>query len=148
MNDVRALEHDRPPTPLDRTRILWLSFAIAMPPLLWNLQILVLSAFANYACFPGDEPLASPAPRMFWVHMLEYGADAIAILITLAAGWTAMHYFRLSREQIRAHSDAGSRWNLDRLCFMALAGMLSAGGFLGAVIFETIASIIMSPCAG
>ncbi len=148
MTNIEALEHDRPPTPLDRRRFLWLVLAIGLPPLLWNLQLLVLSAFANYACFPGDTPLSGPAESMGWVTMLEWLVSIAAIVIAISCGFVSLRYWQLATNQIRAHEGDGfARWHLDRLCFMALGGILSSGGFLVAILFQAIVTIMVPPCA-
>lgn len=146
MTDITTIEHDPPPSPRDKERAIWLGFAIAAPPLLWTLQLLVLSAFSNYACFPGDVPLGTPPQSQYWVNGLVVAGDIAAIVITLASGWVSLHYHRLANERLRSHKDAASLWHLDRLWFMALGGLLSSGGFLVAILFETIASLMVRPC--
>lgn len=145
---IKAMEHDPTPPPVERERLIWLTFAIIAPPLFWVLQLLFLSAFATYSCFPAYMPLLSPRPDMAWVSSLEVAGDALAILVALASGLISLRYLRLAWDRIAIHSDAISLWYLDRLCFMSLGGLLSAGGFLGAIVFETIASLMVTPCAG
>lgn len=141
-----VFEHDRPAPPGARMRLVWVAIAIVVPPLMWNLQLLLLSAFANYACYPGEMPLGQPAPGMAYVPALEYAVDAVAIVFTILAGLVSLRYFGLARETTRADPSAGVLWHFDSLCFMALGGMLSSGGFLAAIVFETIASLVVRPC--
>jgi hypothetical protein len=144
---IEAMEHDPMPPRPARERLIWLSLAIMMPPTLWVLQLLLLSAFTTYACFPAFTALASPRPSMDWIGALVLAADLIAILAATGSGLLALNYFRLTRGRIATHRDALSLWHLDRLCFMSLGGILSSAGFLCAIIFETIASLMVPPCA-
>lgn len=141
-----VFEHDRPAPPGARTRLAWVALAIVVPPLLWNLQLLFLSALATYACYPGEMPLGTPAHGMSYVPALEYAIDAAAIVFTILAGLASLRYFRSARETTRAEPTAAVLWHFDSLCFMALGGMLSSGGFLAAIVFETIASLVVRPC--
>lgn len=145
MSDASTLRHDPPPTPADRERIAWLVFAIAGPPLLWTLQILVLASFANYACYPDDYAIAT-SPGLNWVAGIKIGIDVLAIVVAVASGIASWRYYTLAHQRISQHSDPVSVWHLDRLCFMALGGLLSSGGFLGAIVFETIASFMVRIC--
>lgn len=148
MADISSIEHDPPPSPREKERLIWLSFAIAAPPALWIAQLLILSSFTNYTCYPGDILLGQEPPGMAWVHGLIIAFDVAAIVLTIAAGWVAFGYHRLARERLNRCHDALSIWHLDRLRFMAMGGMLSGSGFLVAIIFETIASLMVTPCAG
>ena len=143
---IEAMEHDPvPPLPV-RERLIWLSIAIGVPPVFWALQLLLLSAFTTYACFPAFAPLLQPT--VGWVSAWVWVVDLIAILAAAGAGLTSLHYFRPTRDRIAIHSDAISLWPLDRLCFMSLGGLLSSAGFLAAILFETLASFMATPCAG
>jgi hypothetical protein len=141
-----VLEHDRPAPPGARRRLVWLGIAIAAPPLLWNLQLLVLSAFAVYACYPAERPLGYPAHGMAFVPALEYAGDAAAILLTIVAGLVSLGYLRMAREQTAGSRNPAILWHFDSVCFMAYGGLLSSGGFLAAIVFEAIASIVVHPC--
>ena len=122
--------------------------AIVVPPLFWTLQILLLGSFANYACFPADTPLSLVPDNMRWVQALEIGFNLLAVLATLASGWISLHYYRQAQHKLERSRGPLSLWRLDRLCFMSLGGILSSGGFLIAVVFETIASLMVLPCHG
>ncbi len=144
MSDITTLEHDPPPSPSQRKQVIWLGTAIAAPPVFWVLQLLVLSAFSTYACFPGDTPLTEPV--LGGVGPLSLACDVIAILATTASGIVSLRHYRLSHARMRQHNDSLSLWHIDRHCFLGMAGILSAGGFLLAIIFEIIASILVPTC--
>lgn len=148
MTDLSTIEHDPPPTPREKEHAIWLGLAIAGPPALWTLQILLVGPFAMYACFPGDVPLGSVPDNMRWVSGFEIAFNVAAIVLALACGWVSVRYYRVAQERIAGNRGALSLWHLDRLCFMAMGGMLSAGGFLTAIVFETIASLMVLPCSG
>lgn len=142
-----TFEHDRPAPPGARERLVWLGLAIAAPPLAWNLQLLLLSAFSNYACYPGMGPLAAPAPGMEWVAILKWGVDIGALAIAAVSGVVSLYYLRLARAITRRDRSPAALWHYDSLCFMAFGGLLSSGGFFAAVVFEAIASIMVHSCA-
>ena len=149
MNRIEVLEHDRPVGPQARTRLLVMSLAIALPPTFWNLQLLLLSSFANYACFPQYAPLPAPIGSMLWVHSFEYAFDLLAIAVAVLCGFVSLAEFRRATAAIRERpDDTQALWHLNRRCFMALGGMLSSGGFLVAILFQAIVSIMVAPCAG
>jgi hypothetical protein len=139
---IDALKHDPRPTPLQRNRGLWLGFAVAAPPLVWTVQLLVLTAFANYTCFPADTQIETPVQP--WVHPLSVAVDSVALLIALVSAAIAWRYFRLHAEP----RDALGRLRMGRLHFVAMGGMLSGTGFFAAILFESIATLMVPPCAG
>ena len=144
MTDITTLEHDPPPSPPQQEQLIWLGLAITAPPVLWVLQLLVLSAFSTYACFPGDRPLTTPV--LSSIAPLSLAFDVAAIVVTIACGVIALRHYRLAHAQMRQHKDALSLWHIDRHCFMAMAGLLSSGGFLVAIAFEAIASLLVPSC--
>lgn len=137
-----TLEHDPGPTPLQRRRAIWLGFAVAAPPLAWSVQLLMLTAFSNYTCFPADTPIATPVQP--WVHPFAVVVDILALLVAVASAVVAWRYLRLRAEP----QDALGRLRLGRLHFVALGGVLSGCGFFLAILFETIATLMVPPCAG
>ncbi len=139
---IQSLEHDPPSTPQQRQRAIWLTFACAAPPTAWTLQLLALTALNNYACFPGDVPVE--APMQSWVHALSLTIDGLAVLIAIVSAVIAWRHLRQPTEP----KDALGRLRLGRAHFVAMGGVLSGSGFLAAIVFETVASLMVPPCTG
>lgn len=143
-----TMEHDPPLTPVERERLSLLAAAIAGPPALWVLQLLILSSFSGYSCFPAYTPILNANLGFSWLTVLDIAVDIAAIVLDICAALVSLRYLRLSRQKIHARSDVLSLWYFDRVCFMAVGGMLSSSGFLAASIFESIASFLVPPCGG
>jgi hypothetical protein len=139
---TQSLEHDPPPTTQQRRRAVWLGLAIAAPPAAWTAQLLLLTAISNYTCFPSDIPLRIPAHP--WVHAIALTVDCLAVIIALLSAAVAWQYLR----DHTAPTDAFGRLRQGRLHFVAMGGVLSGTGFLAAILFETIATLMVPPCAG
>jgi hypothetical protein len=139
---IETLEHDPSPTPQQKVHAIRLGFAVATPPLAWAIQILMLGAFANYTCFPADTQVHTPVQA--WVHPLSIAVDAIALVLAAASAVVAWLYLR---DHIEPH-DARGRLRLGRLNFVAMGGVLSGCGFFATILFETIATLMVPPCAG
>lgn len=143
-----AIKHDPPVPPPDRQRLVLLFCSIAAPPLAWTIQLLLLSALANYACFPADMPRQAPVVEMGWLPALEMAVDAIALVIALASAIAPYRYLMIADAALATgqQKKAVATWYWDRTCFLSLAGVFSACGFAAAVIFESVASIQVPPC--
>lgn len=139
---TQSLEHDPPPTPLQKVRAIWLGLAVALPPIAWTIQLLLLTALSNYTCFPGETQVR--APLQPWVHPLALGVDVLALLAALISASIAWRYLRDHIEP----RDALGRLRLGRLHFVAMGGLLSGLGFFVAILFETIATLMVPPCTG
>lgn len=139
---TEALEHDPPPTPQQRRAAIRLGLAVGVPPIAWTIQLLVLGAFATYTCFPADTQIATPVHA--WVHPVSLGVDAVALLLAAASAMVAWNDLRRSADP----GDARDRLRFGRRQFIATGGVLSGAGFFAAILFETIATLMVPPCAG
>jgi hypothetical protein len=60
---------------------------------------------------------------------------------------SAVVAWRYLRDHTEPH-DAPGRLRLGRLHFVAMGGVLSGCGFFATILFETIATLMVPPCAG
>jgi hypothetical protein len=119
--------------------------ALLLAPTGWFLQLTVNAALASQACFPKDVPLGAPR----WPGLLPVlaGVEVSALALAVVGGWLAWRNWRRTRaggpDGARARRESGG----GRSCFLALAGLLTSGLFLVAVLVA-IAMLAIGPLCG
>ncbi len=124
--------------------LLW--FGLFGAPLLWSVQELVGYATTAHRCYPASVPLSGTSPGGAWV--LALAVTILALLVSLAAGGTALHAWRRSAHERAAGDEEASLLEVGegRTRFMAFGGLLLSGLFLIAVIFSGIGLLFVSRC--
>ena len=122
-------------------KFITLLFGACTAPLFWLGQIGLGYGVSAFSCYPGDHPVSSQTNMLFDMLMVF---DAVAILAVACGGlvswqaWTAVAGSQSHRHVL--HTGEGR----DR--FLAIWGLLSSLWFFFAVLFNTIASILVPPC--
>ncbi len=117
-------------------------------PAAWITQLVVNYGLASYSCYPRWRP--APALLPGW-HGIWYGQLAINLVaIAIAAAAAALSYrdWQATRGK---HADApghASQASEERVCFLALAGMMAGLGFVAAALFDTVALLWVPQCPG
>jgi hypothetical protein len=125
MNDVRHMPPMRRPREFRA-----LMFACCAAPIFWLGQLALGYWVSAQACFGGDRPnLIAPTGTL---RMALLAFDAVAIAAATAGLLVALACRRSAGE--------------GRPRFMALWGIFSSLCFLAAILFATIASIMVPPC--
>jgi hypothetical protein len=123
-----------------------LLFGAATAPVFWLGQLMLSYAVTAQACYPGDHPEAiASAPSL---KMAMLGFDGVAILAAMTGGivaWLCLAKIRQKRRGPYSHSVATG---MGRARFLALWGVFSSLWFLGAILFNVIASLTVPPCVG
>lgn len=121
---------------------LTLLFGTAAAPIFWAGQLMLGYAVTAYACYPGDHPVQVHFGSALFNTIIVF--DGVALVACAAGGLVSWRSWRHVRQ------DNGSRHTLHtgegRDRFLAMWGLLSSLWFFFAVLFNTIASIAVTPC--
>lgn len=121
---------------------LLLLFGCTAAPVFWIGQLLLGYGVTAYACYPGDHPQwVRPGPLL--TAMIVF--DAVALLgcaAGAAMSWAAWRRVRQPGGHAHTlHTGEG------RNRVLAIWGLLSSLWFFGAILFNSIASVMVPPCA-
>jgi hypothetical protein len=110
----------------------------------WGISQVVNSALAQEACFPGTEPLATPA--FGGVHVMQAVILLAALLVGSSAAFVALGAWRSTRAEHSGDQHALLSVGEGRSRFMAFAGLLTSVGFVVASLFSAPALFLVSSC--
>jgi heme/copper-type cytochrome/quinol oxidase subunit 2 len=121
---------------------LTLLFGAAAAPIFWVGQLMLGYAVTAYACYPGDHPVQVRYGSALLTTVIVF--DIVALIVCAAGGLVSWR----SWQAVRA--DRGHRHTLHtgegRDRFLAMWGLLSSLCFFFAILFNTIASVTVTPC--
>lgn len=142
MNTSTQIQHPAPHR--ERVGFGWLLFGIFAAPFAWNVQLLVGSAVSGHICYPGDKPLLMPLWEGQRLTLLI--TDLAGIVLAVIALLVSIGiWLRVRRER-----EGSGHYLLDvgegRTRFMAMAGILSSGLFLLAVLGASVQVFIFKLC--
>jgi hypothetical protein len=134
--------HEHPPGYRTAIRILWIG-AVAVPAF-WFLEMLTGAALTGYACYPGLTPRDVAFDGWGWVSWARYVFEGLA---AAGAGFGLLVSYRIW-DDARRHAVQDPRRELGegRTQFIAIWGMLFSGGFLLAILFDVVITIMMPLC--
>jgi len=116
-----------------------LLFGATAAPIFWVGQLCLGYVVTADACYPGDHPVSLFETGPLFAALMVF--DAVALLAALVGGivsWRAWQ--RLRGLPHSSHFEEGR----DR--FLAIWGLFSSLWFFFAILFNTIASIMVTPC--
>ena len=140
--DADAAAHPSPHR--SRTGLPSLLYGLIAAPVAWVVSQIVNSALAQEACFPGTEPLATPA--LGSVHAMQAGILLAALLVSASATWVALAAWRSTCNEHSGDQHALLAIGEGRSRFMAFAGVLTSVGFLVASLFSAPALVLVAGC--
>jgi hypothetical protein len=137
---MSAVDPVGPAPEAQRPGFVWLVFGCSVPPLFWAGQLILGYAVSAFACYPGDMPRMGPPVFLSSLLMVF---DAVALAAALLGGVMS---FSAWRQQVNAgiRTPNGSD---GRIRLLALWGLMSSLGFLVAILFGSMASV-MAPICG
>jgi hypothetical protein len=131
-----------PETRSEKFRILLLGTCAA--PIFWLGQLMLSYGITALACYPGDHPqsLVSAGPLLSALLIF----DGAALLACAGGGLVSWRAWRRStdRHQPGIGNELHTSDGRDR--FLALWGLMSSVWFFCAILFNTIASVMVPPC--
>lgn len=126
-----------------RASFIALMFGNTAAPIFWLGQLILSYVVSSLACYGSDHPTTIVSGSA--LRSALYVFDAVAVVAALAGGIVSLLCWRAVR-------DPGSDTRFavkvaeSRRQFMAMWGMMSSLWFLGAIAFNTIATITVRLC--
>jgi hypothetical protein len=114
-------------------RLIVLLLAICAAPLFWLGQMMLGYGVTAYICYPGDHPQSLTANGPLLAALIVF--DVVALAACVTGAWLSLAAWRRSRNL----SEGRNR-------FLAIWGMMSSLWFFVAILFNTIASVWVTPC--
>jgi hypothetical protein len=127
-----------------KVSLLALGFGLAAAPLAWAAQTITGYALSSHACFPGDTPRV--APLFAEAGQIAVAINLIAIVVAAAAAAIAYRSWRATRDENDGRLHHLVEIGEGRTRFLALCGMLASLGFLVAIIFASLAILLVPLC--
>lgn len=128
---MTALDPVGPAPETREPHFLWLLFGCSAAPLFWLGQMMLGYAVTAYICYPGDHPVALAAKSPLLAALIAFDVIALA-----ACGAGALVSWR-GWQRVRPGG---------RNRFLALWGLMSSLWFFAAILFNAIASLVVTPC--
>jgi hypothetical protein len=121
-------------------------FGLIGGPLAWSLQLFVNASIGAHGCYPADAPLA----QAIWSNttMVMAVVDVAAMLVCIGALWSAWHSWRRTRAERPGSAHHLMEAGDGRTRFMAMAGMLTSGLMLAAVVLSIASAMAIPGCGG
>jgi hypothetical protein len=120
-----------------------LAAALIATPAMWGIRLVVNYGIDSHYCFPGARR-SDALPGWAWPTLL--GIDLLAIVVALAAALISLRSWRQSREEFAASSGPLIEIGEGRTRFLALWGLMTSLGFLGALGFDLVTLWITPAC--
>ena len=115
-------------------------FGAATAPLFWIGQLVLSSTLTNMVCRAGS---SGPHGAL---HASLLCFDALAIAAAIAGGLVAHRCWNATHHEASGGSTRALEAGEGRSRFLALWGLLASLWFLFAIVFNTIASLMVPPC--
>lgn len=123
-------------------KFLTLLFGVAAAPLFWTGQVLLGYGVTAHACYPGDHPVTPGFRDQLIGIMMVF--DLVALAACAAGALVSWRAWRTVARGRGVHHTLHTGEGRDR--FLALWGLLSSLWFFLAILFNTIASLTVTPC--
>lgn len=126
---------------MKRGQVVRLLAGLMAAPFAWAVQMLVSEPLVAQVCFPGPAPRTTALPGLA-PALLVLGAACLAA--GLGGLWSAWAAWRGSDDPADHVSalDRGTR----PVGFLALLGMMGSALFSGAIVFTSVALLLVAPC--
>lgn len=144
MNGQIAHRGDHPSPHRAKTGLATLLYGLVAAPVSWVVGEVVNAALAQEACFPGTEPLATPAiANLQTIHVVVL---VISLLVSASAALVALGAWRATRDEQAGGSHALLSIGEGRSRFMALSGLMTSAGFFIGTLFSVPAILVVPSC--
>ncbi|HEY6579262.1 MAG TPA: hypothetical protein VIY09_08055 [Rhizomicrobium sp.] len=126
-----------------RASFIALMFANTAAPIFWLGQLMLGYIVSSLACYGSDHPTTIASGSA--LRSTLYAFDAVAIAAAIAGGIVSLVCWRAVRDP-GTDSRFAAKVTEGRMRFMAMWGMMSSLWFLGAIVFNTIATATVRLC--
>jgi hypothetical protein len=144
MSELAQFSTGHPAPQRDRVSLFALCFGLAAAPLAWVAQTIIGYALSSYACFPGDSPRSMPL--FAGAEQIAVAMNLIAIVVAAVAASIACRSWQATRDEDDGRASHLVEVGEGRTRFLALWGMLTSVGFLVAMIFASLAILLVPLC--
>jgi hypothetical protein len=139
---MTAITHPAP----DRDKVsFWaLMFGCCAAPIFWLGQLGLGYGLSAQVCYGGNHPTVTAMPGTLQTALIVF--DVVAIVAALAGGIVSFASWRATQEEKKGGAHQALHTGEGRARFMALWGIMSSLWFLGAIVFNTIGSLVVPLC--
>jgi hypothetical protein len=130
----------------DRVALAELAFALAAAPAGWAIQLVVGYGLTSHVCFSGSAPDVSSSFAGGDAIALLLVVELIAFLVAVSGAVIAWRLWRATRQEVGGNAEEMVEAGKGRTRFLALWGVLTSLGFLGAIVFSLIGLIVVPLC--
>jgi hypothetical protein len=121
-----------------------LMFGCCAAPIFWIGQLTLGYWASAEVCYGGDQPTVTEMPGTLHVALIVF--DVTAIVAALAGGIVSVGAWRATQDEKKGGARHALHVGEGRSRFMALWGIMSSLWFLGAIVFNTIGSLMVPLC--
>jgi hypothetical protein len=128
----------------DKVSFWALMFGCCAAPVFWAGQLMLGYWISAQACYASDHPTVAQMPGTLHTALVVF--DAVAIVAAIAGGLVSFASWRATQEEREGGAHRALHVGEGRARFMALWGIMSSLWFLGAIVFNTIGSLMVPLC--
>jgi hypothetical protein len=121
-----------------------LAVAVLAAPVAWSLEVLVNLSVTGLACYPKDQPLASPL--VTWPGAVLTGVQIVVFAIGIAGAIAAAICWRRVRRESQGDANTLVAIGAGRTRFLAMCGIMLTTIFLVAMVFTATAFAMIRLC--
>ncbi|HEY1837347.1 MAG: hypothetical protein WBQ17_02915 [Rhizomicrobium sp.] len=137
-----AVSHPAPTR--NRAGFYALLFGAAAAPIFWLGQMMLGYWVSALACYGGNHPTTIASGTALRSTLIVFGI--VALLAVLAGAIVSWRSWRLSRDEKKGGPNVAIHVGEGRVRFLAIWGLMSSLWFFGAILFNTIATIVAPLC--
>lgn len=133
------------PAPLRGKISFWaLMFGCCAAPIFWLGQLMLGYGVSAQICYGGDHPTMRSTPGTLHATLVVF--DVAGIAVAVLGGIVSWMSWNATQEEKSGGAHRALHIGEGRARFMALWGIMSSLWFLGAIVFNTIASLVVPLC--
>ncbi len=122
-------------------------FAVTGAGAAWLIQLIVDYGLAAHRCYPDNMPVLSPGVPG-WSYPALLALNVLAIVTAVAAAIAARRIWHRTKDEHNSSTHHLLTAGEGRTRFLAMCGQLAGLGFLVAILFDTVAIIMVPRCFG
>jgi hypothetical protein len=132
----------------DRVSLVALWFGMLGAGAVWVAQLVANYMIVTTRCYGGSTPVMRAFPPGAGLRPLLLAVNLLALVVALLAMATAYRTWRLTREEHPGEAGHAMEVGEGRTRFMGLVGIYTSGGFVLAVLFDTVTLFVVPLCGG
>ncbi len=149
MQNTHSLGEAEHPSPhRDRVSTPLLFFGLFAGPVAWGVQLVANFALASHRCYPSDMPRASILPGWQWSSPAILAINIAAAILALIGAAVSFAHWQAARHEHQGSVGHAVEAGEGRTRFLALWGVMTGLGFFVAIVFDTIAFLMVPQCTG